>query len=639
MMSLLFLLFAVFMLHACAEHALNHGFEETEDGMPRFLSAVDSQGWTAAAIIAAVVGFANYFAPKCNSLAIAILCWIAVLAVIAYEVRYFAQYGDQLREAVPFLLILIPMTLTFRATAAAVQENANGSLGLWWNALNTAIVIAAFAIIIILLLQRRYTETENGAFKAGAIIALILAIAMILGAFAGGHFFKKGSGDTADDDTPEIAETWYRFHCYDTGDFQFGPPANPDGTAEGAKAEHYARIEKDPALGAATFANFDVRLGTDFLEPGYHYDQHQSDGQWTTRINEKVRYYLANQEEYAKAVKRWKTFVDKYASVELNYRTGLKDQMYAVSYGNIDEPPQIIVAETDQPDGDILEYVFLIKGNEFRVPFRTDCGDQPTDVGEIMKETPQANPVKTKAKAPAAKNSKSTKSTSTSTTPASKTSGGNSQTSKISGGDSTSTVIPPIRIGGRTITGGKSGGSGGRGGSGGGGGSSSSTKDPTKGTAVGGNDTSGPGPDTNNGVGSRYSSAEEPTNSAFIKPITGGGESKSAYDVYEDRIEDLNETNATQKVGGDANTPSYKVGSGSKSSGGSSSSSSSTSSGSSSSSGGTEDRVTIHSNADKGNGYGGVDQQPSTEKTSSSGVEKALKSDDASKNTEMSMPD
>lgn len=96
----------------------------------------------------------------------------------------------------------------------------------------------------------------------------------------------------------------------------------------------------------------------------------------------------------------------------------------------------------------------------------------------------------------------------------------------------------------------------------------SNPKDPTKGTNVGKNDTPGPGPDTNNGVGAMTSKVDRPDNSTSM-----------TYSEYKEEIHETAVINENQKVGGDPNTPTVSTPAG----------------------------ATMSSNADKGTGYGGID--------------------------------
>ena len=217
------------------------------------------------------------------------------------------------------------------------------------------------------------------------------------------------------------------------------------------------------------------------------------------------------------------------------------------------------------------------------------CDFQPLNVAGKMEVTPQSNPNSTR------------KSTSTKPTPKPKPkpvppkptpeptpatiSGGDTGT--ISGG-SVGTIS-----GGSVVNnnGGYSGGYRGNSSSGShsGGGSSTNVKDPTKGTAVGNNDTPSPGPSTNNGVGAQNSSADLPTNSVTMTETE-----------YKEANAELKDVSENQRVGGDSNTPSYTPSPATISGGSVPSSSGETK---------TEESNKIHvdSNADTGTGHGGID--------------------------------
>jgi len=68
-------------------------------------------------------------------------------------------------------------------------------------------------------------------------------------------------------------------------------------------------------------------------------------------------------------------------------------------------------------------------------------------------------------------------------------------------------------------------------------------KDPTKGTPVGTNDTPGPGPNTNNGVGAQTSAEDKPTNSGNLDTPKD----------YEEAMEPLTENPG--RAGGSDSTP------------------------------------------------------------------------------------
>ena len=92
-------------------------------------------------------------------------------------------------------------------------------------------------------------------------------------------------------------------------------------------------------------------------------------------------------------------------------------------------------------------------------------------------------------------------------------------------------------------------------------------KDPTKGTNVGRNDVTGPGPDTNNGVGAQTSKVDLPTNSG----------SMSSVSEYKEAIQEIASANEHQTPGD--NKPSTATPAGAE----------------------------VSNNADKGTGYGGID--------------------------------
>ena len=93
-------------------------------------------------------------------------------------------------------------------------------------------------------------------------------------------------------------------------------------------------------------------------------------------------------------------------------------------------------------------------------------------------------------------------------------------------------------------------------------------KDPTKGTPVLPNDVPGPGESTNTGPGGQYSSKDKVGNSNDLTP-----------QEYADIMKDLEEANKISREAGDPNTPSTP----------------------------TPPDTTVHSNAENGTGYGGID--------------------------------
>lgn len=358
-----------------------------------------------------------------------------------------------------------------------------------------------------------------------------------------------GNATVAAASMPAVEVTWYKFYHYELlkdenidDDFDFGPTAyHENSTNKTVMEEHFTRIEKDPSLGAATFADFDVRLNTDFMIPGEHYDQNWSDGYWTTTINECAEIYKADQDYYKILVERWENFVRTYAEVSLVYAENVEDQMYMLTLTSQNEweTPEVIIAETDQPNGHILTYKFTIKGDDdpkFSVTFRTDCGFQPTNVATVMRETPQPNPKPTSNDDGEKKKSDSaptpTPSPDPSPTPTPTPSPEPTPTPTPTP-EPTPTPTPtpePTPTPTPTPTP-----------------ETEPKKDPSKSptTNTQPNDDPGPGPSTNNGVGATESTADQPTNSNHMSQTE-----------YNQAVEELKEVNKTQKTGSDSSTPS-----------------------------------------------------------------------------------
>lgn len=418
--------------------------------------------WAEAAGLSFLAGIVNYVSPNLKGSPGAILCLLGIAAAYMW-LCYSWNEGSEWKEFVPYAIVAL---LLYFPAESAVWAVAPMVASLGWRSLLTFLpevaMIGSIAYMAWRLLDfhhERFLKMEDerraNRYRIAKIVVIVLMIILLILMAAFGVSWDGFGGEPQvaeeevvvdNGDVSDMDVTWYRFYHYDLlgdgdenleDDFNFGKPAYPDGTAMQAKEEHFKRVEEDPALGCATFATFDVRLGTDFLMPGQHYDQDWSDGYWTTLINERIQYYMANPSSYDVAVERWETFVNKYANVTLSYQKGLTDQMYMVSLTSSSElePPEVIVCYTDQPDGHVLNYEFKIKGNLFVVPFRTECGLQPVNVATVMKETPQANPVKkTSSSKPA-----STKPSSSSSS--SSGSGSSSSGSTVSGSGSSSSTV------------------------------------------------------------------------------------------------------------------------------------------------------------------------------------------------------
>ena len=245
----------------------------------------------------------------------------------------------------------------------------------------------------------------------------------------------------------------------------------------------------DPSLTAAMAAWYDVNMHTrligDFM---VNYKGHEED--WMRMNNYASEFWDEHPAVFDDAVANFIDHLRHADEVVVEYQTGLTDQMYmdGLTAGT---RPDVIVLESANNEGYFITFKYNVKSETINVSYRMNCRWQPTNVAKKLGVTPGKNP--------------------------------NKRTSTVGGS-----------------------GGGGKGGSGGGKKNQfSNPKDPTKGTKVLPNDTNGPGPDTNNGVGAQYSRVDQPTNSNHM-----------TQEQYWQKMEDLTEINETQREGGDSNTPS-----------------------------------------------------------------------------------
>lgn len=374
------------------------------------------------------------------------------------------------------------------------------------------------------------TTTRNNSRKGviAAIAAIVLALVITTGANGLIRPFEASAdgGQAPVMGTPVVSQPSSGWHFYNLEmlgteePFNFGPsPVHEGWTATDYINDLQSRMSVDPALGAAVLAWVDANVGTRYLGEFYETAQHN----WAAAMNAAKGRWTSDPNEYFRTLDAFWAFVNASAtaSIDDTARQAV-DQMYQNPFVSGDSP-DIIVLETNQGDGPWLVLNFTIKGNQFPVEFRVKCGYQPSNVSRIMGITPQETP--------------------TVVPPASGNGGGGGTTPP---GGTNPEPTPPVPT--------------------------NPQKDPSKSSNTGRNDTDGPGPDTNNGVGSTESSADQPTNSGYMD---------SYQDGYKDAIDDLKGANdKAQQQGQSNNAPS------------SSPSSSST---------------VVDNNASSGTGYGGVD--------------------------------
>ena len=562
MFSTIILAAWVFILAALAEHMLNC----PEEGEKVF-SRTGQNGWTKAAVLGLGVGFANYFAPHGGFLSV--LSFIAVIAALGYICKWFMDDCNEWKEFLVFVLMTLPICFTLAAASTAVAVMVKSVF--WKSVLNTLpklLTIAMYGFMVVEFLFSKHEDAEESGdesksnfFSVAKWIALILAIILLLWALIGGGISWKSinwKSSTAGTTVVE-PETGWKAHFYNldnlkndttADDFNFGPNPLEELLAQKVAAgeltaadlagksldelyalfttdevDHFfrSRLGDDPALGAATMAYFDSRMGTRFL--GVFYDE--CEGHWDATINSAKEKWADDQEDYYRTLSAFFAFLDTSDKIEIvKVKNGLDDQMYMNPY-TVDHVPDVIVMETLDHDGYFIRYNFSIKGEHKDVAYRIDCGFQPTNVSKEMDIPVQKKP------SPTPSNPPSDPTPGPTTPPDNPTPG---------------PTTPP-----------------------------SNPKDPTKGPDVGKNDDPGPGPNTNNGVGATSSSEDKPTNSTVF----------DSYDDYKQEMEDMKNTNEDQKVGGDSNTPSTT----------------------------TPPNTNVDSNADKGNGYGGIDDPTPTHNT------------------------
>ena len=488
----------------------------------------------------------------------ALLALFAMIAAMLYIVYWWAVgRGRNWRAFLCFLVL--EWILAWAASKAATVVTAgikSGFLRAVVNALPTIASILAIWSAIVGWLRR--SDRKLLAFAA-KVLAIILVVCTIMGCFSGVSLkngaviggvtaanasgkdslwasFKRlftgnesGNGAVVNptltpNATPEAtaspkSDVWYGFYNPSllkdddpNNDYNFGYNCYEDGKpASYYDQELRKRMKVDPALGAADMAWVDCLVGSRYM--GVFYDEC---GAWDAAINAARDQYIAEgKEKYYGHLDAFFSFLDHATKVEVMVaKNGIEDQMYMNPFTETGIP-DIFVMKTDH-EGHFLVYTFTIKGKEVQVPFRIECGFQPCNVEKAMGIEP--------------------------TTPAGGF--GDNPPSPPSPPDPPGPPDPPDPP------------------------PSYPPKDPTHGTDVGGNDTDGPGRDTNTGPGGQQSSAEQPTNS-----------SSGSYDDYQDTMEDLGSVNDDQRTGGDPSTPTVP----------------------------TSPGTTVDDNSGSGTGHGGVD--------------------------------
>lgn len=525
-----------------------------EDGEP-VRAKLDAESLIRACIVSVTVGLVNFLTPKVGgAIWLAPIFLIVMLAISGYLMYLWYKEGSSLKELVAFtVLSLLVYWTTMSTAAAATGITSNGFLTSLFVLIPKLVLVASigFYLANMCFFERELAEEREDEDKAklmkvlGWVIAVITAVICILMTIFGLNWGAlKSSPDPQNlSAINQPNTTWYRFYNLDLSrdgdplnDYNFGYNLADfeEGELEASDCDSDLRARTDdPKYSAAIIAWLDANLGTRFL--GTFYDECK--GEWASTMNNAAEAWMEDRESYQQTLDAFFAFLDTADSVELKSGKGIEDQMYMNPH-TVSGVPDIIVMKTDHEEGLFLVYTFKIKENTFEVKYRIECGYQPTNVEEVMNITPQENP------------------NNPGTTPSNPT---------PSNPTPTPTPTTPTN-----------------------------PKDPTKGTqgeVVGPNDNPGPGPDTNNGVGSQYSSEQTDDGSIFVP----------TYDEYKDIVENLEEINEDQKEGGDSNTPTVTPSAG----------------------------TNVDNNGDKGTGNGSIDTPTQVTKPATTNDGESVTSDGA----------
>lgn len=530
----------------------------------------EADDWVLASVLGALVGAINYFVPSFTG-SLSALAPISLSIMIGFYVFlmvWWYKEGSSWTEMIPFAVMAVVVFFTTKAcslmTCAMLPNMFVASLV---AILPIEVFILTIGFMVTSLLYYRYQELGKGevnrilAIVSGIATAVIMVVLLIIlvrwkdasmpvqGADADVAYEDDASyeddsdydGVVLDDDVSSEMSTaspsWYKFYNLDLqmdadpqNDFNFGVNPHADGlVASDYDKDFRDRMSKDPALTAADVAWLDAIVGTRYLGEFYE----SCKGDWAKTINASKEAWLADQGSFYQTLNAYFAFLDTANSVTLEYQTtGLDDQMY-MNPKTVDSIPDVIVMTTTDHSGFFLTYTFVIKGNEFKVAYRIDCGYQPTNVQKVMNitpdDTPRNDPVptsKTDSKPDPTPDPKPdpTPDPKPDPTPDPKPDPTPEPTpTPTPTPEPTPTPTPTPEP------------------------TPTPKKDPSKSpkTNVEPNDDPGPGPSTNTGAGSTTSSADQPTNSNHMTD-----------NQYKEAVNDLKEVNQNQKTGSDSSKPS-----------------------------------------------------------------------------------
>ena len=475
----------------------------------------------------------NYLVPDHSGLA-----WLFMLICFAFIGALVYQWRRQGSDLIEFLCFTA-LTLIVGGIASAAAANYKSAFPMLLSAWIPILAIGYYGVIamrfhaarntlsdeertgllkqkkeeIIAEMDKKAVKFGRYAITIGIITLLVLSgtTGLVLGMSSSGLLGKEQAvtADAADADTgvdeadSKKSSNTSNWHFYNNDvqggktddDFNFGPEPKAE-TASEYDADFRARLEKDPALGAADIAWADAWLGTRYL--GEFYESCNED--WAKTINAAKEAWIKDPDTYKQTLDAFFGMLNT-AETKVTAGNGLEDQMYMNPY-TVDGTPDVIVLATPDHTGKFLTYYFTIKGTgKVKVMYRVECGYQPTNVEEVMGITPQAKPSN-----PSTPNSSPT------------------SPKKARGGGEPSKPNKPSNPGTPKYN-------------------KDPNKAPKKNTEP--NDDSGPGPNTNN-----------PSNPNKSTKDTTDSSSSMTYPEYRNNVDNLKDTNENQKTGSDSNQPS-----------------------------------------------------------------------------------
>ena len=535
--SIILGLVVTFLASTCYQ-VMNAGalFSKAKSKNP--FAAVAANEWVISLALGLIAGIGNYFASKVT-LGVAVIFLIVEL-IVMLMICLTAHGSDNgyagcstIGEYAPFVLLELLFGLTAMGAAARISEFITNP---FWASLVAGTPAIAFTIIIISFIvgyfKYRYElhDDNQGLFGFLAIAAAVLGLAFLIWLIVTRVDFaslkKQPEPEIAviEETKPEpetvaevaeLEEAAPSYHFFNLDlqdgdaddDFNFGfdrysaaVTAFENSHSEEDEetfiknwliADFKESLEQDPALAAADLAYADSILGTRFM--GVFYESAKQD--WAQAINDAKETFADDSLTWQLSTTAFFGMLETAEPSVDKISQKVTDQMYMNPY--VSDPdkygPDVIVMETTDQTGHLLVFSFKIKGNTFKLGYRTECGYQPVNVADVMKIKAQPNPTAKKSVSPTP-----TKTPSPTPTP-------NPSPSPTPNPRPTPDPDPDP--------------------------DPKYNKDKTKGTQgdiVAPNDNKGPGEDTNNGVGAKESTKDQPTNS-----------NKQTYTEYRETIKEL----------------------------------------------------------------------------------------------------